>query len=233
MGAIENFLLPVIGGYLLLTHATLTKHATARLDSYNLIFRSLVFGLLLWVAIYSIMWVITCLAAGTALPEIINGIESELPAFIGLSQLLCVPVGFGFPHLLNVFLNDDDVRHRTALKFGDDVEVIVEEAFYNFSLIEVTLKSRKVYVGTPAISNLFSRKESGVVLIPYASGHRREDNLELLFTTWYDPDVTHASSEDDVYRLRVGFSFDQIVSVRPFEPEMYMRFLNCRADGQQ
>ena len=179
------------------------------------------------------MWSVTRLATGTDLLRIINDIESELPTFIELPQLLCIPVGFGLPRLHNAFLNDDNIRHKTALKFGDDVEVIVEEAFYDFSLIEVTLKSRKVYVGTPAVSNLVSRKESGIVLIPYASGYREEDELELLFTTWYEPDITHASSEDDFHRLRVGLPFDQIVSVRPFEPAMYMRFLNSKIGDQK
>ena len=116
MGAIENFLLPVIGGYLLLTNSTLTKHTAARLDNYNLIFRSLVFGLLLWAATYLFMWSVTRLATGTDLLRIINDIESELPTFIELPQLLCIPVGFGLPRLHNAFLNDDNIRHKTAFR---------------------------------------------------------------------------------------------------------------------
>ena len=89
-------------------------------------------------------------------------------------------------------------------------------------LIEISLKSRKSYIGVALESG------SDVALIPVASGYRDESTYELHITTNYAP-VFYEFLEGEESSLvdedfRVVIPMPEIVAARIFDPEVYERF---------
>ena len=92
-------------------------------------------------------------------------------------------------------------------------------------LVEVSLKNGKSYIGIPIYWNNTVGKH--IVLIPYWSGYRRDETRELVVTTHYFPTVVEHHDEDGPllgkdFRLVIPSS--EIVSARPFVPNLYKRF---------
>ena len=105
-------------------------------------------------------------------------------------------------------------------------------------LIEVSLRSRKVYVEIPLEGPPGSIPDSDVALVPLYSGYRDEGTQELLLTRSYGPVVIAHTSPGNPYSdwewddFRVVFPMSESVSVRLFKREAFNDFQLAQPLGQ-
>ncbi len=79
------------------------------------------------------------------------------------------------------FLHEKQARLKIVLdEQGGHAEALLAQAWHKQSLVLVTLKSRKVYVGRVLdLPEGVASPRRDFVLMPFATGHRRRDTLEL------------------------------------------------------
>jgi hypothetical protein len=97
-------------------------------------------------------------------------------------------------------------------------------------LIQVTLKSRKVYIGSPLTSADPSIENRWLKIVPIASGYRDSESLAYNATTDYrslydelaDGAGTESTPVDDIDRQDLGvlISWTEIVSLTIYEPAL-------------
>lgn len=225
----ETSLLPVLGGYWILTNLVPTRTEALRQSGYHVAFRSAVAGLLLLVPAYLLVLVFEGVSSwpeGRGLPDTFK-VDFELVAM--MSALL----GFLGPYALNGFFDKGKAEDRVAGKYGDLVELLIAEAIRRSLLIEVSLRTGKSYIGF-AIGNTISRwPESDLALLPISSGYRHKDTQELVITTNYAPvmsehikDVLESPEFPavDFRDFRVVIPRSEIVSARLFNPGLHQKF---------
>ncbi len=223
----ETSLLPVLGGYWILTNLIPTRTEALRQSGYHVAFRSAVVGLLLLVLAYLlVLGVQGILSEGRGFPDTFK-VDFELAAMT--SALL----GFLGPYALNRFFDKGKAEDKVAGKYGDLVELLIAEAIRRSLLIEVSLRTGKSYIGF-AIENAISRwPESDLALLPVSSGYRHKDTRELVLTTNYAPvmseyiqDVLESPELPavDFRDFRVVIPRSEIVSARLFNPDLHQKF---------
>ena len=92
----------------------------------------------------------------------------------------------------------------------------------------ITLKNRKVYVGAPLIEEIdrVARNEPGWIRIkPFASGYRDKDTHEVdLITDYFKVYLKIKDSELKRAEFTLVIAVEDISTVRPFDPEVYLLF---------
>ena len=218
-------LIPVLGGYWFLTHWHFTKYSALRESGYHLFFQSAFAGILLGVLAHSIILSLDC-----GFPKIGTLWKPFVPHVYYGTAILSVVLGFVLPFVLNIFYSQEKAQRRTAKERGELIELIIADSLDRGKLIELSLRSGKVYIGFALRSRMIRRGESDVALIPLASGYRDQETHELVITTNYAPAINEYLDSDpeipDLIRedFRVVVPASEIVSTRIFSPEIYQRF---------
>lgn len=115
---------------------------------------------------------------------------------------------------------------RVAATSDDQLLVTLWPAMTQDKLVQVTLKDRKVYVGSPFVAADPSIDARWLKIIPLASGYRDPDSLVYVLTTSYIGLFERLASsgpqdvEFDLRDLAVIVSWDEVLSVRIFNPEL-------------
>ena len=115
-------------------------------------------------------------------------------------------------------------RRGAAGRAGDLVEVLLQDAFEENALVEVTLANRKCYIGLPFDSGVSTPKDADISLVPFISGYRDERTLSLRMTTFYAGALREAieRGEGPENELQVVVPKDQIMSARKFDMDRYV-----------
>ena len=102
---------------------------------------------------------------------------------------------------------------------GDMISVLVNYSIDEDRFIEVTLRSRKSYIGLALETNIGEYEDGDLVIVPIASGYRDVDTNELLITTNHSSVFRDAglSLSDSAIVVPPG----EVVSARTFVPEIY------------
>ena len=119
---------------------------------------------------------------------------------------------------------------KAAKKYANLIDWLIEDALGTTSLLEITTKSGKSYVGFPQRSDLSFGDSSEVALIPVLSGYRKTGTLKLEFTTDYweaymeswnqESSLSHLTPDDFLLVLPRR----EIISARRFDPQAYEFF---------
>ena len=175
----EFSLFPVLGGYWLVTHLNLTRTDALRRSGYHVAFQSAFWGFMLLVPAYSIALGL-CDLHPTILPEIRDR-----------AAILSLVLGIVLPAPLNkLFFSQRDAEKRIAEEYGDLVELLIVECIERSTLIEVSLRGGKVYIGFPLANRIARWTGSHLSMLPMSSGYRNKDTLELEITTDYAPVIS-------------------------------------------
>ena len=215
-------LLPVLGGYLFLTRAYVTRYDTIRDSGYHLFFRSAAAGFGLICASHLLLFFLD-----ECFPPIRESWKPHLPSEYDDTAILSLALGFVLPFLLNLFHDRKEEAERTARKRGSFIELLIADSHTHGKLVELSLRSGKSYIGFASgfsiEGGVIRRDESDVTLIPIASGYRDNDTKKLNITTDYAPVIqkwlkeTEPSSSGKDFEI--VFPFSEIVSARIFLPE--------------
>ena len=219
--------IPILGGYWFLTHWYFTKYSALRESGYHLFFQSAFAGILLGIPAHLIILVLDC-----SFPKIGMIWKPFVPHVYYGTAILSVVLGFLLPFALNKCYGQEEAQRRTAEERGELIELIIAESLDRRKLIELSLRSGKVYIGFALRSRMIRRGESDVALIPLGSGYRDEKTHELVITTNYAPVLKECLDPDSDLRIfdliredfRVVVPASEIVSARIFSPEIYQRF---------
>lgn len=218
------FLLPTIGGYWLLTHLNYTRYRTFRESGYHLLFNSAFAGVILFGAAQ-----VTSLFLDHCFPQLGVWWAHYFSTPHSDTAVLSVVSGIAVPLAANCLYDSDRAARRAAKENNDFVELLMAESLSRGEFVELSLRSRKSYIGFALESGIKRQQgEPDVSLIPVASGYRREDDQELEITTLYaavieqslEEEPSHISDED----FRVVIPISEIVSARLFFPEAYELF---------
>jgi hypothetical protein len=187
-------LLPLLGGYVIVSRWNRTKYATLRSDGHRLLIFSALAGILL-------------LGIASAAIAMLNSLQPEwLPAariqwrrvapFPGsgtavLSLLLSVP---GFL-IGNLFTSAGQALDTAIERKGDPFEMLMRRAFGEMKMVAFTVRNGKVYVGhiTTALNPALAIESIGI--FPQISGYRDATTKKYVFTTTYTDTYNHIRTE--------------------------------------
>ena len=211
------FIIPAIGGYWFLNSLYRTRHQLARGSGYHTLFQSAVAGGLLFGFAHLVIIIIH-----RYLPKFDEFWQSYMPypfsETVALGVLLSVTLPFGG----NRIWSEVQSARKATVESGDHIELIILESIDREEMVEITLKSRKSYIGIALKGRMLNISEPDISIVPIASGYRNRETLELEITT------NNASMIGDSYRdfhdFRVVIPKSEIVSVRLVDPELYRRF---------
>lgn len=222
---LELFLVPVLGGYLLLTRLHYTRYDILRKSGYHLFFQSAIAG---------------CVLAGTArlmvvllndgLPCVGAFWKSHVPFDYSGTVALSVLLGLVFLYVANRRYGQEEAERRAAAENGALIELIISESLERRKPVEISLKNGKSYIGFAFERKIAVSGESDIAIIPIRSGYRHKDTHDLVLTTDYasviqkclkgNPVVPDLRYED----FRVVVPMSEVGSVRIFHPEVYEQF---------
>lgn len=229
--------IPVLGGYAFLVGAWITRYSTTRRSGYHLFFNSALVGTSL-----------LCLAR-----VITKAFESSFSPFqawwqsvanfpysgtLAMTLLLAIAAPLLINGALLLFSNKARWAMKAAEKHGNLIDWLIEQALGTGSLLEITTKSGKSYVGFPQSSDLSSGDSFEVALIPVLSGYRQAETRKLEFTTDYweayfesakeGSSLSHLSPDE----FLLVIPRREIISARQFDPDAYNFFNRIPGEGQ-
>ena len=140
-----------------------------------------------------------------------------------LSLVLSVLLQF----FVNLFYTPIRGARRVARNSGDRLELLIDRAFDEEKLVELSLRSRKTYIGMATETSIGLHPDADVVLVPAMSGYRREATLELMVTTNYTQvllDHARAGSGRSIRDLGVAIPLTEVVSARLFDLDVFHSF---------
>ena len=230
---LSGLLIPILGGYWLLTRIKSKRYWTYRQSGYHLFFHAAMWGVLLLIASWILARVLSI-----KFPMLPWKANTYIP--FDFATLLLVTLGLAWlvPLVTNRLFyrkkSDDYFAKKAAKDDGNLVDWTIQEALNASVLIEVTTKSGKSYVGLPQSISPPVRRENDVVLLPLLSGYRNPETRELIITTDYRPilrkwrmekmglsqdkeELTHLTSQD----FLVALPYWEIASARRFDLKLY------------
>lgn len=153
--------------------------------------------------------------------------ETLVPAPINSVQVLSLLLSLPVPSIGNLFTSQKDAARRVANENGRMMELLIVDSIERNELVEVSLASRKSYIGLALKNKVTSLGDSDVSIIPMASGYRDQLTQELKITIFYAP-VFQKKPDDktdtDFNDFRIVIPFSEIVSIRLFKPDAYKKF---------
>ena len=225
-------LLPAVGGYWFLTNWNYSRYQVVRDSGYRLLFKSALVGILL----YCSAQVIT-LALDFLCPLITVVWDAHFPDPYTSEVAVSLALALVLPPLFNCRLGFPYTKlrgaRRVASNAGDHIELLIDRAIEDREAIEVSLRSRKTYIGVAVESGIGAGADTDLALIPLLSGYRKEDTLELVVTTNYFDiisEYTGQSSGRTMRDLRVVIPLTEVMSARLFDMELYRAFQQRAAE---
>ena len=227
----ESFwLFPILSGYYFLTRFVYLKYKYDRIETQRLIFNSVITGSILFLLVYLSRIVITFFK-----PEIVPTIYEFLYQLPIKEQPLLWTFVFNFLFILiftnllnkilkwcNYFKKQTPVE-KAVDDFGDEIEQLFKKAAKEELLIQITLKSNKVYVGF--VEYIPPPKESNYLkIIPLISGYRNDKTKKIKFNTDYYKAILLYQSDEKKYEsfeMDLTIKQDEILIANVFDYEVY------------
>lgn len=227
----ESFwLFPILSGYYFLTRFVYLKYKYDRIETQRLIFNSVITGSILFLLVYLSRIVITFFK-----PEIVPTIYEFLYRLPIKEQPLLWTFVFNFLFILiftnllnkilkccNYFKKQTPVE-KAVDDFGDEIEQLFKKAAKEELLIQITLKSNKVYVGF--VEYIPPPKESNYLkIIPLISGYRNHKTKKIKFNTDYYKAILLYQSDEKKYEsfeMDLTIKQDEILIANVFDYEVY------------
>lgn len=211
------FIIPTLGGYWILTNLHRTRHQAARNQGYHVLFQAAGVGAVVFVFAHLVVLLIHCL-----FPRANTVWQSAIPYAFSDTAALGALISFIVPDIGNRIWKEEQSAVKAAEDNGDRIELLIMDSIQRERFVEITLKSRKSYIGRALRSRSVNYNQPDVSLIPVMSGYRDKDTQELVLTTNYAPVMS--LSYLDYADFRIVIPKSQIVSVRLFDTDTYRGF---------
>ena len=219
-------ILPLIGGYFILSRSNKYKFKQQRLDRQRLIFDSIFAAIILLLGT-----VLLRLIINYCLPEFIPIAKELIPiktAYIGTAfSAFFAAIIFTYGGNRTLYKNIKIEVGAAIDEVGNELELLLKSSATDSKLLEFTLDNDKVYIAwvkelpIPTISN-------STRVIPVLSGYRNEEK-RIVFTTHYlsvYAEYVEEGKIKDINELDVDLiiSLSKVSHVSYFDVDMYERF---------
>jgi hypothetical protein len=220
-------LLPLLGGYLFISHWNFTRFDANRYSGERLLFHSATAGVIFLTASFCMTSIIV-----SRYPAIGTWWEKLVPFEYSGTSLLAFAAGALVWYPLNKlkwFQREKQAR-KTIERWSDFLEVMLEYAQRELKLVSVVLNSRKVYIGFVTGSFDPMNERDYIQLLPSQSGYRDFETLQLKITTDYSivynrivrQEIDIANIEMNDFRIVLPVS--EITSINLFDEETFVLF---------
>lgn len=219
-------ILPLLGGYYLLSRYNSFKFKQQRLDRQRLIFDTILVGTWLIIIAFASRMLIE-----KAFPSFIPFVYQYFPIntpYIGTTFGSFI-IAVLFTEIGNrTFCSDSKTQIEKAIKeVGNELELLLRSSFKESKLLHFTLDTDKFYIAwvkelpIPTITNY-------IRVIPVFSGYR-DDKKIMNFTTHYLDVYSEYVQEGQIKSIEdldvdLIITLDNLVSVSYFDIEMYEKF---------
>ena len=219
-------LFPALGGYLFLLLWNWTRHDFLLWPGYHVVFRSAAAGLLLFAASFTLTVVFDLQSLESVCALIaLTPIDSEFVDAV-VAAAMSVALGVGVPPILNRFHSRETAARLTAERFGRRREVFIQDSILTDGLVEISTRSGKCYVAAAQQIEMALPGDSDVAVTPLLSGYREPETRRFRITSNYGPLLRHSRGAGQLLDLRIAIPLSEIVSVRPFDIELYVQFFD-------
>ena len=214
-------LLPLLGGYLLVTRSHLFAFRAAKHSGERLIFMAALVALILLVLAR-----VCVLALVALLPTSADWWHVLMPWEYSGTAALALLLGCGLPEFINRARPRDVASRRAIQEHGDGLDRLFFEATQGEHQVSITLAGGKVYVGwldwtppNPGAADAYIR------ILPTMSGYRDAEH-KVRWTTFYQEVYIDLSSVDElkIESFTKVIPIGQIVTAGQFDPQSYNRF---------
>lgn len=217
-------ILPLVGGYYILTRCYVFKFHQQRLEKQRLIFETVLIGIALMAFTYSIRVVLDSTSS-----NLLNQIHRFSPFTQQYALTSLASLGFAVlsTELFNLISDDVSWIKKSIKDVGNELENILKYSFEQESLLLITLNNDKVYIAW--IKELpIPSKSPYVRVLPAISGFRTEEK-RVRFTTHYLSVYSSYIKEGtvkyiDELNTDLVLDISDIISVSNFDPKMYKQF---------
>ena len=213
-------LVPVASGYLLLIRNPLTRFRVSRESGYHLFLQSALAG----AGLLLLARLVEILVHGTH--PIVCTIGTWWSRFAPFDHsgtaALTVLVAFVILVVINNLVDTHRATRRAAYKHGDLIECLLQDAFDDGGLVELSTRNRNSYIGFPVGSGIEARDDCDVSLLPLLSGYRDKKTRRLILTTSYAGVLLADDATPDNFELVMSVS--EVISARRFDLRAHAQF---------
>lgn len=219
-------LLPLLGGYLFISHWNHTRFDARRYSGERLVFHAATAG----VVFLAVAFLITRLLI-LSKPELHAWWRGLVPFPYTGTSLLAFTLAATAWKPLNGLINDRDSEQEKAVEqWGDFLELLLQRSMKDTMQVSITLSSGKVYIGfvTSNFDPAFERRY--IRLLPMLSGYRDAATKDLIISRDYARAYQRLIEEDNALlieaadRFQVVIPIPEIASANLFDPDVYSVF---------
>ncbi len=221
-------LLPLLGGFLFFHLTHYFRFGAQRLDGYRLLLQTAIAGTCLAVIARLLDFFFERLL-GLNVFDRIWEVFSPFP-FSGTSALSLV-LGPSLAVIWNFFLGKEEAKEIEIRKHGNAFTQLLLRAQKGKQLLSVTLDNRKWYVGWVTESPNLDPQELYFRLLPYRSGYRDKDNLNTVYTTFYDGALKESSFDQE--ELIVTLPLKDVKTANLFDEDLYNDYFADPLEGNE
>jgi hypothetical protein len=216
----NEFLFPVLAGYVFINVFFLTRFRAQRHDGYRLVIESLLCGVFIFaLARLATMWIHR--TQWGSLVE--HWMQTDGMTYPYAGTAFVAGVGaFLVARVANRILGIEWAKQRIIQRHDNGFLRLFHKALMESKMVSVTLASRKVYIGYVIRTPNFSPEEQFVGLLPVVSGYREKDTLELIVTTKYFQAIKAGTTPP--HDFEVTLALGSIESASLFDPAAYPHF---------
>ena len=216
-------LLPLLGGFVLVTRWNYTRFTTKRFSGERLVFFAAIAGVFL-----SILSFLLLRIAAWVWPGLESAWQRQVPFPYAGTSLPALAIGFLAWKPLNWWSPRESAARAAMQQWNDFLEMLLEDSIKKTLMVSVSLKGGKVYMGfvTGNFDPSYDRKY--IRLWPVFSGYRNKDTQELAVTTNYarvyaEPFSSNAGMSV-LDRFQVIVPVGELQSASFFDPKTYDLF---------
>lgn len=230
----DVFLLPLLGGYWLITQFNFTRYNAKRSEGYRIVILSSIAGVILFFFATLLAFFLLKYQKGIALA---NNWHSIFPYPNSGKSALSFILGPAFAHSLNFigrwvsFLSESAAVEREIETKKDPLEILLRKALGTQNcLVSITLSNNKVYIGVITSSFNPGNPCETISIIPKKSGHRRAEDQRLFLDLNYE-DVLNRVKNDFFEKVKEEInSFKNVETVS--EEEIFNRAMKNVKDRE-
>jgi hypothetical protein len=216
-------LLPLLGGFILVTRWNHTRFRTKRYSGERLIFFAAIAGVFL-----ALMAFLLVRIAAWMWPELASMWQRHVPFEYAGTSLLAFFLGFLLWRPLNRWSPRANAVRSMIEQWNDFLEMLLQEALEKTLMVSISLKGGEVYIGfiTSNYDPSYDRKY--IRLWPILIGYRNKDTQELAVTTnyanVYAETVSSSARSSVVDQFQVIVPVGELQTASFFDPKTYDLF---------
>jgi hypothetical protein len=223
----NEFLLPVLAGYIFINLFNLTRFRAQRHDSYRLLIESLFWGVAFFALGRFGAFKLLQTHWGLSIEQWLRNAGVTYP-FAG-TALLSGGIALVVAGLGNLIIRSERAKRFLLNQHDNGFLRLFHKAATESRMVSITLASRKVYIGYVLRTPNLSPAEQFLGVLPVVSGYRDKDTLRLVITTNYGPAINAMGNKND---FEVTFALSSIESANLFDPIAYPLFDTAPKDAR-